>query len=124
MSTVFRTVVLSNSKWFCFRTARRRPGEISILPFVGSISPESIFRKVDFPAPLAPITPQQFPLVKETFTSSNRTRFPNRRVTLFARIIHQYFEVAKVPLLTQVWKTGSMEDWKWGAGFLHSIANH
>jgi hypothetical protein len=49
--------------------------------------------------------------VKETFTSSNRTRLPNRRVTLFARIIHQYFEAAKVHFPTE-----SMEDWETESG--------
>ena len=47
----------SNSKWFCFNTAIRIPGAISTEPLLGSISPDNIFKKVDLPAPLAPITP-------------------------------------------------------------------
>ena len=37
--------------------AVRLPGSMLTLPCCGSISPERIFRKVDLPAPLAPITP-------------------------------------------------------------------
>jgi len=35
----------------------RSPGVISILPLFGSISPLKILRKVDLPAPFAPIIP-------------------------------------------------------------------
>ena len=41
----------------CFSTDMRSPGVISMEPLVGSISPESSFKRVDLPAPLAPIMP-------------------------------------------------------------------
>ena len=41
----------------CSRKERRWPGVMVTSPFVGSSWPDRIFRKVDFPAPLAPIMP-------------------------------------------------------------------
>ena len=55
--TVFKTVCSSNSNWFCFKNDIRSPGVISTEPLLGSISPLNIFKKVDLPAPLAPIIP-------------------------------------------------------------------
>ena len=44
-------------KWSCCRKDRRCPGVITISPLVGSSCPDKIFKKVDLPAPLAPIMP-------------------------------------------------------------------
>ena len=40
-------------------------------------TPEQFAKKVDFPAPLAPITPYILPLVNLRFTSLYNTRLPN-----------------------------------------------
>ena len=50
-------------------------------PVVGSISPAKIFKKVDFPAPLAPMRPYVFPSVKLILTSSNNFRSLKRSET-------------------------------------------
>ena len=57
MRTVSRTKLSSKANWSCFKTAIRLPFSRRILPFVESISPESILKKVDFPAPFAPMRP-------------------------------------------------------------------
>ncbi len=55
--TVLRTVHSLYSKWFCFRKLNRSPLPMLTFPLLGSISPLKIFKKVLFPAPLAPIIP-------------------------------------------------------------------
>ena len=57
MMTVSMTGYSSYLKWSCSNTERRWPGVMKTSPLVVSRSPDRIFKKVDLPAPLAPITP-------------------------------------------------------------------
>ena len=51
------TVLSSYLLWFCSNTDNLLPGSKKTDPVLGSRSFDKIFKKVDFPAPLAPIMP-------------------------------------------------------------------
>ena len=55
--TVSRTVLSSYAFWFCWSTLMRSFLDTVTSPLFGSISPVSTLRKVDLPAPFAPIMP-------------------------------------------------------------------
>ena len=55
--TVSMTVYSSYMPWFCLRTLMRALESMYTAPEVDSTSPESTRRKVDLPAPLAPMMP-------------------------------------------------------------------
>ena len=55
--TVSITVNSSKAKWSCFSIDSLSPFSKDTSPLLGSISPESTFKNVDFPAPFAPIIP-------------------------------------------------------------------
>ena len=57
MMTVSRMEYASYWFWSCFRMDMRTLGSRDTSPEVGSSWPERIFRKVDLPAPLAPMMP-------------------------------------------------------------------
>ena len=54
---VSSTEYSSKAKWSCLSTDMRVLGSIATVPEEGSRSPDRMRRKVDFPAPFAPITP-------------------------------------------------------------------
>ena len=55
--TVRTTVWSSYAFWFCMSTDMRSFLSSETSPLFGSISPESTFKKVDLPAPFAPMIP-------------------------------------------------------------------
>ena len=55
--TVSKTFLSSYILWFCSKTDILLPGSKCTFPDVGSCFPANIFKKVDFPEPLAPIIP-------------------------------------------------------------------
>jgi len=57
MKTVLKTVSSSKANWSCRKTAILSLFPTEISPRSGWTSPDSILRKVDLPAPLAPISP-------------------------------------------------------------------
>ena len=95
INTVSSTVWASNLKWSWLKTERRSPGPSVTLPFVGSSSPEITFRKVDLPAPLAPIIPYILPFVNFMFTSLYNTLFPNWTAT-FETVIISFYTYLKI----------------------------
>src|SRR6266852_689779 len=76
---------------------RSRP-RIWIRPAVGASNPVSILMVVDFPAPLGPRKPKNWPDATLRFTSSTATSSPKRRVRFSVEIVG---ESIKFPTLAQ-----------------------
>ena len=65
-----KTVNSSKAKWSCTNDDIRSLASIETVPVVGWSLPSKTFKNVDFPAPLAPITPYVLPGVNFKLTSS------------------------------------------------------
>ena len=61
--------------------------KIEILPEIGGIIPITVLSRVDFPFPLAPITPNFCPLLIRKFTSLNTSLYPNFKFLTSSRAV-------------------------------------
>ena len=68
--------VCLSRKWSCFKTESLCPGVIETVPEEVCTSPDRILRKVDLPAPLAPIRETISPFLMCTLTSVNAAILP------------------------------------------------
>jgi hypothetical protein len=87
MITVSIARFSSYAKWSWRSVLMRKPGATETVPELGSSAPDRTFKKVDFPAPLAPSSPYQIPGVNLASTFSNSGRAPNARVSFSVEII-------------------------------------